>query len=109
MIIETQQQLPCDWRAYRTMRYDMNYGRDVARYVARERYIWPGGYELFALADDGRVLCCDCCRSEYRQIARSLPRDGWHVIAYDYAYNTAEPLACDHCARSIIADDGETE
>ncbi len=58
------------------------------------------------MTDDGGVLCCDCCRSEYRLIAHSYPRNGWHVSAMDSAANYDEPLACDHCARSIIADDG---
>ncbi len=94
---------------WRNDRYDLDRGADVARYVARQRYVWPGGYELFALTDDGGVLCCDCCRSEYRLIAHSYPRNGWHVSAMDSAANYDEPLACDHCARSIIEDDGETE
>lgn len=72
--------------------------------IAREHFAWPGGYELYAVANDGGVLCFNCCRSEFPQIARSTiskARDGWQCIGYSSMAETEEPITCDHCNREI--------
>ena len=35
---------------------------------------------MFALTEDGAILCRECCRAEYRQIATAYPGDGWNVV-----------------------------
>jgi predicted nucleic-acid-binding Zn-ribbon protein len=88
------------WRDYS---YDLTKCADIARYVAREKYAFPGGYELFAVTDDGGVLCHRCCKSEYYLIRTSYKGDGWHVEAMS---STAEvdddALYCDHCGYAVF-------
>lgn len=43
----------------------------TAKRVARERFAWPGGYELFSVMDDGGIVCNTCTRKEFRCIASS--------------------------------------
>ena len=88
----------------RTLRYDLAKPGDAARYVAQQQFAWPGGYELFAITDDGGVLCAACCRTEYRQIRDSSPGDGWHVCAVYSTENVDmgvdegdDHLFCAHC------------
>jgi hypothetical protein len=101
---EVQKQTPSG--LWRTLRYDLTQHRDIARFVARGKYSWPGGYELFAVTDDGACLCADCCRSEYARIARSEPGDGWRVVAYDCEEAIEDLLLCDHCGRVIVDAEG---
>lgn len=76
----------------------------LVKRVARDRYAWPGGYELFAITSDGGTLCNDCCRKEFRNIAHSTIgnyRDGWQCEAIDATCNIDSELNCDHCGRTI--------
>ena len=66
-------------KVWRTYSYDMDNCADIAKYVARTRYAFPGGYELYAITDDGGLLCHDCCKTEFHQIASSYEGDGWRV------------------------------
>jgi hypothetical protein len=78
--------------------------KGAAQLVARERFAWPGGYALFAVTNDGGVLCADCVRSEYYQVAYSRRYnvdDGWNIVAWDSMANNDEPVTCDHCGRTI--------
>lgn len=88
-------------QVWRTYTYDMTDTADIAKYVARTRYAFPGGYELFAITDDGGVLCHKCCRTEFPQIATSYPGDGWRVVGCDSAANLDGPIYCDHCIKEI--------
>lgn len=85
--------------------------RDVANNNAalkaaiRQRYAWPGGYELFGICHDGGILCCDCMREEYHQIAHSRKHeinDDWRVIAIDSAAEYDSLIQCDHCSKVIV-------
>lgn len=73
-----------------------------AAWVAREKYAWPGGYELFAVTDDGGVLCHGCCKKEYWQIVQSISSDGWYVTGIGCAASEDGPVFCDHCQRNIV-------
>ena len=86
------------WRNYC---YDMDTGKDMARYVARERFAFPGGYELYVITDDGGILCHNCCRAEYDLIARSTPGDGWNVTACASTAEAESHVYCDHCYKDI--------
>ena len=108
MITEIHKHVDARAVQWRMQRYDLECGADIARYVARERYAWPGGYELFAIADDSGVLCNDCCRTEYALIARSNPRDGWRIIAIDSTADCdTDDVICDHCGRTIYEPETE--
>lgn len=93
------------WRNYK---YDLSKCADIAKYIARHRYAWPGGHALFAITDDGGALCNKCCHSEFYLIASSYPGDGWYVVAVDSTVNydyddEAESfgITCDHCGADI--------
>lgn len=71
----------------------------------RDKFAWPGGYEIFGICSDGGVLCCDCMKQEYRQIADARKyggNNGWRVVAVDHAGNTDTHTACDHCSKEIV-------
>ena len=75
---------------------------EIAHLVSRTPFAWPGGYELFAITDDGGVLCWQCCEREELIIALSNRGDGWHVVAYDHTGNCdMDTESCDHCGRTI--------
>ena len=44
--------------------YDLTNPADMVRYVARNRFAWPGGDELM-LITDGAVICQGCLRERY--------------------------------------------
>lgn len=76
------------------------------RKAIRQKFAWPGGYEIFGITADGAALCCDCMRSEYQQIAsarRTSDRmSGWHVDAIMAACETDSETVCDHCGKIIV-------
>lgn len=88
------------WRKYC---YDLDKGADIAKYIARYHYSWPGGYEMFAITDDGGTLCYCCCRTEFGLIARAIQGDGWNVVAFESTSNLDEPEMCSHCSKVIAA------
>ena len=79
--------------------------KEIADYVSETAFAWPGGYEMFALTDDGGVLCRLCCATERDLIAASYPGDGWHATAFDHEGNTDAHVECDHCHRIIHESD----
>lgn len=84
---------------------------ELRKYI-RTKYAWPGGYELFGIANDGACICCDCMRREYYQIAYSRwhkINDGWRIVAIDCAANYDSLICCEHCNRTIVEDLQETK
>jgi cellobiose phosphorylase len=73
----------------------------IAASIAREPFTWPGGYERFAVTDDGAVLCHKCCETEYCQIADAYPSSGWNVISQGCAAEIDCVVTCDHCNANI--------
>lgn len=73
---------------------------EIATIVSEEGFAWPGGYELFAITDDGGVLCRFCCANERECIEESYPGDGFFITRMASA-EMDEDVACDHCGRVI--------
>lgn len=77
---------------------------EAVRYVARNPYAWPGGYDTFLVMVDGNVLCAACVRKEYKLVLRAT-RDGyescWVAAAADCTANTDDEVVCDHCGAVI--------
>ena len=70
-----------------------------------QKFAFPGGYEIYGITSDGGILCCDCMRREYRQIAYARKfnvNDGWQVCALALDCETDTFTACDHCGRVIV-------
>lgn len=82
--------------------YDTENPVDMVRMVARERYAWPGGYELLAITSDGGLLCSTCVRENYRQIIEhtkdKIPT-GWDVVAVITEAEVEED--CSHCGKAL--------
>ena len=84
---------------------------ELRKYI-RTKYVWPGGYELFGICSDGAVLCCDCMRREYCQIAYSRRYkidDGWCVVAIDCTVNYDSYIYCERCTKTIVEDWQDSE
>lgn len=74
------------------------------REAIRQKFAWPGGYAIVGICSDGGVLCCDCMRAEYKQIAnarRHRLNDGWRVEAITTTECEDAPIDCDHCGKAI--------
>lgn len=58
--------------------------------LIREPYAWPGGYEKFAVMNDGGLLCAECCKAHFRLIVEDTKgnyRTGWDAAGVDCAAN----------------------
>lgn len=82
------------------------------KHAIRNKYAWPGGYPLYLVTDDCAALCCDCGKSEFRQIAHYTVKDwrgtGWNVIGTDINWED-ESLYCDNCGNLIESAYGEED
>lgn len=83
-----------------------------ARYAAREKYAWPGGYPLYLLMSDGEVICPSCARREWKLIAlatRHISNDPqWECAGVEINWEDDE-LRCAHCNERIPSAYGESE
>jgi hypothetical protein len=71
----------------------------------RKPYEWPGGYDKFAIMNDGGTLCAACIKKEYKQIMHDTKnewRTGWDVAAIDATCNHDDAMTCDNCGKEII-------
>lgn len=82
----------------------------LAKNIIRHPYMWPGGYERVGITDEGALLCVDCMKAEFRQIAyaaRHRLRDGWNIVGSTYDATGHEGCPdelkayCDHCGREF--------
>ena len=97
---------------YGKIERDVENNNTALKAAIRTKYVWPGGYELFGIADDGACICCDCMRSEYYQIAYSRRHqidDGWRIVAVDCAANYDNHIYCEHCNKTIVENWQEEE
>lgn len=92
---------------YGKIKRDVRNDNTALKAAIRAKYTFPGGYELFGIADDGACICCDCMHKEYYQIAysrRHKINDGWNVVAVDCAVNYDSYIYCEHCNKTIVED-----
>jgi hypothetical protein len=74
-------------------------------------YAWPGGYQMYLIANDGEALCFDCAQTQYYQCAYSIRHginDGWRIVGCDINYEDPD-LYCAHCSKSIPSAYGNDE
>ena len=82
-----------NYRAVKTFINWLDYGE----------YAFPGGYQMFMVAEDGSVICYDCSKDEKRAIASSILNhinDGWRIVGRDINYENPD-LYCDNCGDKI--------
>ena len=81
----------------------------AARVVRRERYAWPGGYELALVMGDGELLCADCVRDNFHEIStahRDHGHTGWEPAGIASADGAEQNEWCAHCNREIFGGAG---
>lgn len=71
-----------------------------------------GGYNVFAVTDDGGTLCYRCAIDPANPVHPADPSDryggdGWGIAAWVADGECDGPVTCDHCAAVIVADDDE--
>lgn len=66
-------------------------------------FVWPGGYPLYFVTDDGEALSFESVRANIRQVLRSIrdgANDGWRVLGVDVNYEDPA-LFCAHSGERI--------
>ncbi len=77
----------------------------------RHPYVWPGGYPLILVMNDGECLCVDCARSSFRAIVDSTKhgtRDGWAAAGVQ-VYWEGPVIYCANCNASIESAYGDPQ
>ncbi len=83
--------------------YDLSNPLHMVRYVAREKFAWPGGYELFIITNDGGLLCSFCVKENYRNVLHSTKydfNDGWKAVFMGND-GELEDDYCSHCGKEM--------
>ena len=68
----------------------------------RQPYVWPGGYPLFAVTNDGECLCKSCVKKEYKTIlsaTKDNDNSGWRIVGVDVNWECE--MYCAHCGEQI--------
>lgn len=74
-------------------------------------WTWPGGYQMFLVADDGAAICFECVRKEFRHIVGAWLYgydSGWKVIACEINYEDGD-CVCAHCNQKIPPAYGDSK
>ena len=79
-------------------------------------FVWPGGYPLYYVTQDGGVLCPGCAKTAELEGLTNNPDDPqWYIVAAQANWEDEE-LTCDHCnekiesayGKDLSGDDKET-
>jgi len=87
----------------KTYRYNLDRDIDKVRYIAREQFAFPGGYELIGITVDGGLLCSQCIRDNYKLILQST-YDGHETqwaVNHICTESELENTHCDNCYKAI--------
>lgn len=68
----------------------------AVKQAIREPYAWPGGYPVYAICSDGELLCTECARENYRQIASGQ----WAMAGLTVNWES-ENETCAHCGKIL--------
>ena len=83
---------------------------DFRAAVRQGSHAWPGGYPLRFICADGEPLCCDCAKTERRQVLEAILdrriSDQWRVEALEIHYE-GEAQRCCHCGTPIESAYGD--
>jgi hypothetical protein len=78
----------------------------------RRPYAWPGGYPLYVLLSDGELLCTNCAKENYRDIAYATkynhPFSSWRAAGVMVLWE-GEAIICSHCAKELESAYGPIE
>jgi len=78
--------------------------------IRNGKYVWPGGYNTYFIAQDCEPLCHDCVRDNFRLVLQEMRHPSWHdqwrVVGIDINFEDAH-LHCINCNEHIEAAYGE--
>ena len=77
---------------------------DVPRYIARNPYAWPGGYDIIGICDDGGILCAHCIKENYREVMHDTRygwNTGWRIVGFQTADWLEDSTLCGNCYREL--------
>lgn len=85
-------------------------GQDLRSTLRAGSFVWPGGYPLYFITDDGEELSFDAVRENIREVISAIRRrdstGGWRVIACDVNWEDSE-MVCAHTGQRIESAYGE--
>lgn len=93
----------CVRRLYAAHRPTFENAAQVRASLRAGPYVFPGGYPVAYITDDGGTLCPDCVMRNYYLVCwaiRNQCTDGWRVIASEYCDGESD-AHCDNCAAPI--------
>ena len=67
-------------------------------------WAWPGGYQLYFIADDGAALSFEAVRDNLRSVFHSMRgkiNDGWRIVGCEV--NWESKMYCSHTGKIIPA------
>lgn len=67
-------------------------------------FVWPGGYVLLGIMDDGEYLCNHCLNEP--EVHEDGEADGWRFEGAD-VYWEGPPATCAHCYKIIESEYGD--
>lgn len=86
---------------------------NALKYAVRNKYAWPGGYEIVGVTTDGGLLCSKCMSDNYKLILADIrsndTRSGWCLAATTTTADFENHEQCDNCYKNLDAyhDEGE--
>lgn len=77
----------------------------------KNRYTWPGGYQVNAITGDGAMMCHKCATTEKEVYeGKNPPQDGndlcWQVIGFEVHWE-GPPEQCAHCYCELPSEYGD--
>lgn len=76
---------------------------DLKRLLRSGPYVWPGGYPIYFVADDGGALSFKAVKENFREVVGAMLRkenNGWRVVGYDTNFEDPD-LVCSHTGERI--------
>lgn len=70
-------------------------------------FVWPGGYTIVYIMQDGETMCAACANGENGSEARlsdspdDAPRDGWRIDGYGIRGGAEDAEWCCHCNKEL--------
>lgn len=70
-------------------------------------FIWPEGYAILAVMNDGEYMCHHCTTTE-SEVHEGGDADNWRVEDYEIYWEGPE-VPCAHCGKLITAEYGDPD
>ena len=85
---------------------------EEVKWAIRNKYAFPGGYQVNLVMEDGELLCIDCAKDNFKLIAYATKNpgypDSWRAIGGDVHWE-GESEYCAHCNKELPSEYGNPE